>query len=161
MSAFEDRIQALMDEAYADWQKEENRGKDKWDILGGFSEAHHVAVVLGNFNYQVENGGISQWIYNGYFHDDADRLIKYLEIGAESDERCRTILKSITTLDQYANETNCDRYGNFYDPDDGNGESSFVGDGINCGMFDSWYYKNCCGDTWLQTICGTGPWLFV
>jgi len=151
MAAFGDKIQALMDEVYTEWQKEENKGKGKWDVLDGFSAAHQIAVVLGNFNYQVENGGLEQWIYNGYFHDDAEKLIEYLEIGAESDERCRTILDRIYKLDQYAQETDCDRYGNFYDED---GESSFIGDMINCGTFDTWYYEKCDEDNWWQVVCG-------
>ena len=73
MAEFSDKIQALMDEVYDAWRNDENNGKDKWEVLGGFSEAHKVAVTFGNFNYQVENGGIEQWIYNGYFHDDAEQ----------------------------------------------------------------------------------------
>ncbi len=136
MAAFEDKIQTLMDEFYTEWQKEENKGKSKWDVLDGLSSAHQIAVVLGNFNYQVENGGISQWIYNGYFHDDADQLIEYLETGTKLDERCQTILDRIYTLSQYAQETDCDREGNFYDED---GENSFIGDMINSDAFDTWY----------------------
>ncbi len=64
MAAFEDRIQSLMDEVYTEWQKDENRGKDKWDILSGFSEAHQIAVVFGNFHYQVGNGGMQVLLQN-------------------------------------------------------------------------------------------------
>ena len=55
------KIQALMDEAYSEWQKDGNKSKGKWDILDGFPVAHQIAVTFGNFNYQVENGGIEQW----------------------------------------------------------------------------------------------------
>ncbi len=92
MAAFDDRIQALMDEVYHEWNKQENKDKGKRDILNGFSEAHQIAVIFGNFNYQVGNGGIEQWIYNGYFHDDAEKFIDYLEAGAASDARCQVIL---------------------------------------------------------------------
>jgi hypothetical protein len=143
-----------MDEMYNEWQKEENNNKGKWDILGGFSEAHQIAVIFGNFNYQVENGGIEQWIYNGYFHDDVEKFIEYLETGAKSDERCQTILGRIYTLDQYAKETGCDRDGYFHDPDDEDGESSFIGDNIDCNGFDSWYYEHCGNDDWWETVCG-------
>jgi len=153
MAEFSEKIQALMDDVYAEWQKEENKGKGKWDVLEGFSEAHQIAVVFGNFNYQVENGGIEQWIYNGYFHDDAEKLTEHLEIGAKTDERCRTILDRIYKLDQYAQETDCDRDGYFYDPDD-DGESSFIGDAINCEAFDSWYYERCGKEDWWATVCG-------
>lgn len=154
MSVFGDRIQALADEVYGEWRKEENKGRGKWDILGGFSEAHQIAVAFGNFNYQVENGGLEQWIYNGYFHDDAEKLAGYLEAGAESDERCRTILERIYKLDRCARETECDRHGGFRDPGDEDGESGFIGDMIDCDAFDTWYYGHCGKEDWWQTVCG-------
>ncbi len=154
MAAFEDRIQSLMDEVYTEWQKDENRGKDKWDVLDGFSEAHRIAVVFGNFHYQVGNGGIEQWIYNGYFHDDVEKFIEYLEAGALADERCKTILDRVSRLDRYANETDCDRHGYFRDSDDRDGDDGFIGDEIDCDAFDTWYYANCDGEDWCKTICG-------
>jgi hypothetical protein len=143
-----------MDEVYSEWQKEENKGKGKWEVLDGFSEAHKIAVVFGNFNYQVENGGIDQWIYNGYFQDDSEKLIEHLEAGAVSDERFKMILDSVFKLDQYAKETDCDRYGNFRDPDDEDGDNSFIGDMINTNAFDTWYYKHCGEDNWWEAVCG-------
>ncbi|MGI6153850.1 MAG: DMP19 family protein [Christensenellaceae bacterium] len=154
MAAFGDRIQALMDEVYSEWQKEENKSKGKWDILNGFSEAHQIAVVFGNFNYQVENGGIEQWIYNGYFHEDAEKLAEYLETGAKLDERCQAILDSVYTLEQHARETDSDRDGNYFTPYDEDGERRFIGDMIDCDAFDSWYYEHCGKDDWWETVCG-------
>ena len=154
MADIQDKIQSLMTEVYNEWQKDENRGKDKWDVLDNFSEAHKIAVTFGNFNYQVENGGISQWIYNGYFHDDAEKLTEYLESGAGLDERCQKILDTIYKLDQYAQETGCDRDGYYIDPDDEDSESQFIGDMINCDAFDTWYYENCGGDDWWVTVSG-------
>lgn len=154
MAEFSDKIQALMDETYNEWRKDENRDKSKWDVLGDFSVSHQVAVTFGNFNYQVENGGIEQWIYNGYCQDDAEKFIEFLEIGAETDDRCRNILDKVYQLDQYAHETDCDRYGNFTDLDGEDGESGFIGDIINCDKFDSWYYDNCGKEDWWSTVCG-------
>jgi hypothetical protein len=142
-----------MDEFYSEWQKEENRGKDKWDILGGFSEAHQIAVVFGNFNYQVENGGLSQWIYNRYFNSDAEKFTDYLEKGSELDARFQVILDKVNLLDQYANETGCDQYGNYRDPEDEDGEYGFIGDLANCDAFDAWYYKHCGKDNWWDNVC--------
>ena len=153
MAAFEDRLQALMDEVYTEWQKEENRGKDKWDVLEGFSASHQIAVVFGNFHYQVGNGGIEQWIYNGYFHDDAEKFIEYLEVGAASDARCQVILDKVYALDRCANETGCDRSGYYRDPDAEDG-MSFIGDSINCDAFDTWYYAHCGEEDWWKTVCG-------
>jgi hypothetical protein len=153
MAAYVDRVQALMDEVYNEWQKDENKNKGKWDVLEGFSEAHQIAVVFGNFNQQVENGGISQWIYNGYFHEDAEKLAGYLETGAQSDERFKKILGDIYQFDAYAHETDCDRYGYFHDRGDEDGEGGFIGDIIDCDAFDTWYYEHC-GDDWWKTVCG-------
>jgi len=154
MTDFGDKIQALMDEAYDKWQKEENKGKVKWDAFASLSRAHHIAVAFGNFNYQVENGGIEQWIYNGYFHDDVEKLTEYLKIGAETDARCNTILDSICKLEQFAQGTNCDRYGNFDNLYDEDGDISFIGDAINCDRFDAWYYEHCGNDDWWESVCG-------
>jgi len=139
MAEFSDKIQVLMDEVYNEWREADNKGK--WEVLEGFSEAHKIAVAFGNFNYQVENGGVEQWIYNGYFHDDAEKLMGYLETGAQTDERCKTILDRVSQLEQYANETGSDRYGNFYDIDDEDGESCFIGDAINCKRIGSTTYE--------------------
>lgn len=38
-----------------------------------------VAVILGNFNYQTENGGISQWRYNGYAKAARGRVKTFLK----------------------------------------------------------------------------------
>ncbi len=149
-----DRIQTLMNEVYREWQEDANRGKRKWDILGGFSEAHKIAVVFGNFNIQVENGGIEQWIYNGYFHDDAEKLTEYLETAAAADERCKKILDTVNLIDRYAHETECDREGYFIEPGDEDGERGFIGDMIDCDAFDTWYYQHCGGDDWWKTVCG-------
>ncbi|MDR0813898.1 MAG: hypothetical protein LBO63_07910 [Oscillospiraceae bacterium] len=154
MSAFKYRVQTLTYEVYAEWQKEENKSKSKWEVLDGFSEAHQIAVVFGNFNYQVENGGLEQWIYNGYFHENAEKLIEYLETGAAFDDRFRTIRNKLNELDQYARVTDCDRHGYFRDPGDEDGDTGFIGNMIDCDAFDTWYYKHCGGADWWQAVCG-------
>lgn len=154
MEEFSNKVQSLMNEFYNEWQKEENKGKSKWDVLGEFSEAHQIAVAFGNFNYQVENGGIHQWIYNGYFYDDAEKLTEYLESGKGLDERCQKILDTVYKIEQNARDTDCDRDGHYTDPDDEDGEWQFIGDMINCDAFDIWYYEHCDGDDWWKTVCG-------
>jgi hypothetical protein len=154
MSDFADKVQALIDEVYNEWQKDANKGKHKRDILGGFSEAHQIAVLFGNFNYQVENGGIEQWVYNGYFHDDAEKLIDYLVDASEHDERFKTILDIVYKLDHYAHETECDRDGYYRDPDNEDGGNGFIGDMVGCDAFDTWYYGHCGGDDWWEAVSG-------
>ncbi len=154
MAAFDERIQALMDEVYHEWNKEENKSKGRLDVLVGFSEAHQIAVTFGNFNYQVGNGGIHQWIYNGYFHDDAEKFIEYLETGALTDKRCQVILDKVYALDRCANETGCDRRGYYRDSDNDDGEEGFIGNDIDCDAFDTWYYAHCDSEDWWKTVCG-------
>ena len=66
----------LMEEAYALWQKPENSDWSQDDFVSNLpSQAHKDAVVLGNLNYQVGNGGFQQWFDNGYGNRDTSYLI--------------------------------------------------------------------------------------
>lgn len=57
--------QDLMDEAYNLWQS--NPDWNSQDFINNLkSKIHKDAVVLGNLNYQVENGGFDQWWFNEY-----------------------------------------------------------------------------------------------
>jgi len=69
--------QVLMDEAYDEWQK----NRDRWsysDFINNLDDLHRKAVLIGNLNYQVENGGFKQWDFNGYseFIDEVLDIIK-------------------------------------------------------------------------------------
>ena len=55
-------FQGLMDRAYNRWDDDASR--ESW--LAGLEEDEVTAVHFGNMNYQVENGGWSQWVGNGY-----------------------------------------------------------------------------------------------
>ena len=67
-------IQHLMNQVYTSWQylglKTTSANYGKHQVINLFTDLHRTAVVLGNFNYQVGNGGIRQWIDNGYCLDD-------------------------------------------------------------------------------------------
>lgn len=63
----------MSEEKFPVWQKLMDAAYDKWPESGGHREmlnratdAERCAVLLGNLNYQVENGGFCQWIDNGY-----------------------------------------------------------------------------------------------
>ncbi len=59
-----EKLQALMDQAYSRWQADANMSQeDFWDTLGA---NERLAVFVGNFNYQVCNGGFIQWHDNDY-----------------------------------------------------------------------------------------------
>jgi hypothetical protein len=57
-------FQGLMDEAYATWQADNSKSYD--DFIFDLPPIQRMAVLIGNLNYQVENGGFRQWIGNGY-----------------------------------------------------------------------------------------------
>lgn len=56
----------LMDEAYKWWNSRRDSEGYDWFIYNLPRDDWRVAVLLGNLNYQVENGGFEQWHYNGY-----------------------------------------------------------------------------------------------
>ena len=60
--------QKLMDESYKLWKVDQNI--DYQDFLTKvreeLDETHFFAVITGNLNSQVKNGGFSQWNDNGY-----------------------------------------------------------------------------------------------
>lgn len=76
-----DRQQELMDEVYSKWQElsKENKKITKNEVLKLFPKKYSVAVKLGNLNYQVENGGFSQWCFNGYLDEDIKDLEGYID----------------------------------------------------------------------------------
>lgn len=62
--------QKLMNKAYDLWSTEEGKELNYSDFLDvvsdKFGKLYFNAVITGNLNYQVENGGFSQWHYNDY-----------------------------------------------------------------------------------------------
>ena len=72
--------QELMNEVYTKWREKEFAHMDRLEIIDKFfDKKHKVAVQLGNLNYQVENGGFSQWFFNSYGDEDIDDLLEYLD----------------------------------------------------------------------------------
>lgn len=56
--------QQLMDVNYDWWKANEHRSYN--DMLVHAGLRGEAAILLGNFHYQVCNGGIDQWVMNGY-----------------------------------------------------------------------------------------------
>lgn len=62
--------QTLMDEAYAAWPCDAEGNKKSYsDFIASLSGVRRAAVLLGNLNYQVQNGGFIQWIDNRYIDE--------------------------------------------------------------------------------------------
>ena len=67
-------LQFVMDESYKKWED----GLDREDFLNKLTDYEKIAVMFGNFNYQVENGGLCQW-YNNNYSEDLGSLYNFLE----------------------------------------------------------------------------------
>ncbi len=67
--------QLIMNKAYDRWQKNA-KVWDKFMFFDQLDFQERVAVSLGNLNYQVENGGFSQWKYNGLADVHLDFLLR-------------------------------------------------------------------------------------
>lgn len=77
-----DLTQLLMDEVYDKWNSPEALQMGRLDVIDNFfTEKHKAAIQLGNMNYQVNNGGWSQWHSNGY-SEDMDDLIEIFKKGS-------------------------------------------------------------------------------
>jgi len=67
--------QFVMDNAYGIWG---NNSMSREEFLSRLTDYEKITVQFGNFNYQIENGGLEQWDLNGYSDDSYD-LIDFLE----------------------------------------------------------------------------------
>lgn len=64
-----DHMQSLMDKAYETWRSSSPPSGKEWSMIQFWDlipPDQRTAVVLGNLNYQVCNGGFTQWADNGY-----------------------------------------------------------------------------------------------
>lgn len=80
--------QFVMDHAYDKWKSSE---MSREDFLNQLTDYERLAVMFGNFNYQVENGGLYQWHDNDYSEDlgslydfldncDYDKKDKFMQV---------------------------------------------------------------------------------
>lgn len=70
-------LQSLMTDAYAVFRQPDVTWSSRWDAV---SVPHRVAVLLGNFNYQVENGGLIQYVDNNFARETATVAPPYLAL---------------------------------------------------------------------------------
>lgn len=103
--------QFIMDNSYKLWDSEMSRA----DFLNTLSDYEKLAVQFGNFNYQVENGGLIQWLENRY-SDDFEDLYEFLR---ESDYIDKQEFLNILDYFLYvkAEIDNLDTYDDWYDKD--------------------------------------------
>lgn len=102
-----------MDEAYSLFERNENP-VDEWgieDLFDHLDYLHRVAVALGNLNYQVGNGGFSQWYFNGYADCHYDFLSRlHTEGYTELTEAISLMRKAYVALQKEDEDSHNDRY---------------------------------------------------
>lgn len=125
-----DLHQTLMDRAYAKY-----KGHNDWDnetFLDHCDLAERFAIVLGNFNYQVENGGFIQWWDNRYGTPRTmEELKRYLtQIGTDKAMKALELVNKFANIVRGKNPRT-----NSFDEDEWNGVSE------KTSKLDSTYYN--------------------
>ncbi len=80
-------FQEVLNLGYNEWQRRENWGFGdmvEW-VEEQFGEEAALIVMLGKFNQQVENGGVIQWLDNGYASSSKERGRGWRTISPEMD----------------------------------------------------------------------------
>lgn len=111
--------QQLMDAAYLKWQT--LPGLKYAGFIDGLSGDEKLAVLTGNLNYQVENGGFSQWHFNDYSKGGSELYRLLRNVPGENVARVREILSRANRAVRDAEERENSR-SNFwgeYSEDDG------------------------------------------
>lgn len=85
--------QETMDKAYAVWQSQD--AASYLDFLRELDGRSRFAVVLGNLNQQVQNGGWSQWVGNGYALAIGDVLWALQKLDSKTSKRVIEMVKRV------------------------------------------------------------------
>ena len=112
-------LQGLMNEAYERWQSHNDWSHDAF--RDSLSELEKIAVHSGNLNFQVENGGFSQWHFNQYYTPEVLQFLIELcddlvglngvDVDAQSVNSVKCLLETVgERLDDYEYDKNepCD-----------------------------------------------------
>ena len=89
-----DLHQIIMDKAYDRWQT--GWSKDRFWLSLNFPE--RVAVLTGNLNYQVGNGGFSQWHFNMYSECAKDLLLILEIIDTETTKKVAALVREVMDI---------------------------------------------------------------
>ena len=89
--------QKYMDDVYNYWKL--NKNLTRKEACKHFGPTWIAAVIMGNFHYQINNGGVMQWADNGYMSEDLYELHTLFQksaiFGISDSEKILDILKKI------------------------------------------------------------------
>lgn len=137
-------MQSLMDKAYGRWQ-----GNEGWSTKTFFDHmepAEKTAVLLGNLNYQVENGGFQQWVGNGYAQnielliEALNRFAKWEDIPENALRYVQELLDFLDTIEEFLDLSKKDRgcMGNYLrdNSDEGYAEFQYTVDPMDTRFYE-------------------------
>ena len=171
-----DYTQAIMNYAYSKWNDDKHKGGIDEYMEKNFHPHFALIIMLGKYNYQVENGGHSQYFYNGYAsygssgimydHKDIERHLKMMEllketplIEKEIGKKVYNIMKKFASIMENPGENcyGCDGDGTIEDTCDnchGTGDSLHCCEDCDCeGTIDGEDCLNCNGDGEIEVTC--------
>lgn len=113
MGKIEDLWLFIMDNAYDIWKN--NNLMSREEFLNILTPYEQLAVKFGNFNYQVENGGLMQWDMNDY-SEDLDYLLDFItNCDYHNKGKFLEILETSANVKEAINNLN--KYDDWYDED--------------------------------------------
>ncbi len=118
-------LQPIMEAAYTKWPTH-GRYSDFLFEIGGVEK---YVVLIGNLNYQVCNGGFTQWVDNGYGRHWQDVLRVLEKVGTDTAKRVAMLVEKVGKQLRYNSRGVLD-FSNttsrsFYSDDDGDSEDEW------------------------------------
>lgn len=118
-------LEPIMELAYTKWPKSD--GYD--DFLFEIGGIEKYVVLIGNLNYQVENGGFTQWADNGYGRHWQDVLRILEKVGTDTAKQVATLVEKVGKQLRYNSRGVLD-FSNttsrsFYSDDDSDSEDEY------------------------------------
>ena len=139
-----DLHQSLMDSAYDKWKQNKDWNNDQF--FNHLDYLERVAVVLGNLNYQVGNGGFSQWEGNGYKETHSSFLLSLKNEMEKEYPKYTKLYKGLEITEkaiEYLNSNPIDDIDD-YDEDEYNNETDIIEKELD--KLNSSYYELCVFD---------------
>jgi hypothetical protein len=113
------------------------------DLLANCTTAEREALVLGKLNQQIENGGVQQWIDNGYAQDSVTILAELMpRIGATSGKIWQMLYEFLSDW-EVDGDHEYSQHLNSVDLDASTDEAD---------KFDDWFYG--LSDAWHSEVYG-------